>query len=224
MTKVQKRLFEVADKQYALFQAKLIPNIPQERVIGVRVPVLRKIAREFEKEPECRDFLNILPHAYYDENMLHSILLSNVKNYEECIAAVEAFLPYVDNWAVCDTLRPKVFGKHKDKLLPRIKDWIASDKTYTCRFGIGMLMMHYLDKDFKPEYLELPQKVDSEEYYVKMMIAWFYATALANHGMRRFRILKSIDFLTGYIKRRFKKACESYRITDEQKAYLKTLR
>lgn len=224
MTKVQKRLFEVADKQYALFQAKLIPNIPQERVIGVRVPVLRKIAREFEKEPECRDFLNTLPHAYYDENMLHSILLSNVKNYEECIAAVEAFLPYVDNWAVCDTLRPKVFGKHKDKLLPRIKDWIASDKTYTCRFGIGMLMMHYLDKDFKPEYLELPQKVDSEEYYVKMMIAWFYATLWQISGMRRFRILKSIDFLTGYIKKTIQKACESYRITDEQKAYLKTLR
>jgi len=224
MTKVQKRLFEVADKQYALFQAKLIPNIPQERVIGVRVPVLRKIAREFEKEPECRDFLNILPHAYYDENMLHSILLSNVKNYEECIAAVEAFLPYVDNWAVCDTLRPKVFGKHKDKLLPRIKDWIASDKTYTCRFGIGMLMMHYLDKDFKPEYLELPQKVDSEEYYVKMMIAWFYATALANQWDATIPYIEEHRLSDWVHKKTIQKACESYRITDEQKAYLKTLR
>lgn len=224
MTKVQKRLFEVADKQYALFQAKLIPNIPQERVIGVRVPVLRKIAREFEKEPECRDFLNTLPHAYYDENMLHSILLSNVKNYEECIAAVEAFLPYVDNWAVCDTLRPKVFGKHKDKLLPRIKDWIASDKTYTCRFGIGMLMMHYLDKDFKPEYLELPQKVDSEEYYVKMMIAWFYATALANQWDATIPYIEEHRLSDWVHKKTIQKACESYRITDEQKAHLKTLR
>jgi len=147
-----------------------------------------------------------------------------VKNYEECIAAVEAFLPYVDNWAVCDTLRPKVFGKHKDKLLPRIKDWIASDKTYTCRFGIGMLMMHYLDKDFKPEYLELPQKVDSEEYYVKMMIAWFYATALANQWDATIPYIEEHRLSDWVHKKTIQKACESYRITDEQKAYLKTLR
>lgn len=224
MTNLQKKLFELSDKQYASFQAKLIPNVSREKFIGVRVPVLRKFAKEFEKEPECRDFLNALPHTYYDENMLHSILLGKMKDYEQCITAVENFLPYIDNWAVCDILSPKVFNKHRDKLIFKIKDWISSDKTYTCRFGIGMLMTHYLDKDFKPEYLELPQKVDSEEYYVKMMIAWFYATALANQWDATIPYIEEHRLSDWVHKKTIQKACESYRITDEQKAYLKTLR
>jgi len=224
MTKIQKRLFELSDKEYALFQAKLTPTVSQEKFIGVRVPVLRQIAKELEKEPECSDFLDALPHAYFDENLLHSILLSKMKDYEQCIAAVETFLPYIDNWAVCDTLSPKVFSKHKDKLLSRIKYWIASDKTYTCRFGIGMLMTHYLDEDFKPEYLEIPQKVDSEEYYVKMMVSWFYATALAKQWDTTIPYIEERRLPDWIHKKTIQKACESYRISDERKTYLKALR
>ena len=224
MTDLQKKLFELSDKQYASFQAKLIPNVSREKFIGVRVPVLRKFAKEFEKEPECRDFLNALPHTYYDENLLHSILLSKMKDYDQCISAVENFLPYIDNWAVCDTLSPKVFNKHRDKLIFKIKDWIASDKTYTCRFGIGMLMIHYLDKDFKPEYLELPCEVDSEEYYVKMMVAWYYATALAKQWDMTIPYIEEHRLPEWIHKKTIQKACESYRITDAQKTYLRGLR
>lgn len=224
MTELQKKLFELSDKKYALFQSSLIPTVSQEKVIGIRVPVLRQVARDFEKKPECLDFLNTLPHTYYDENMLHSILLSRMKDYEQCIAAVENFLPYVDNWAVCDILSPKIFSKYKDKLILKIKEWIASDKTYTCRFGMGMLMTHYLDEDYKPEYLELPPKVDSDEYYVKMMVAWFFATALAKQWDDTIPYIEEHRLPEWTHRKTIQKACESYRITDEQKAYLKTLR
>ena len=179
MTLLQERLFAMQDKQYAAFQAKLTPGVPVESFIGIRVPVLRKFAKEFTKEAECEDFLHQLPHEYYDENMLHGLLISEVKDYEECIRLTEKFLPFVDNWAVCDIMSPKVFTKHKKELLAKIKTWSKSSHVYTCRFGIGALMSHYLDKDFKAEYLEIPASVRSEEYYVKMMVAWFFATALA---------------------------------------------
>jgi 3-methyladenine DNA glycosylase AlkD len=167
------------DKQYAAFQAKLTPGVPMESFIGIRVPVLRKFAKEFTKEAECEEFLQQLPHEYYDENMLHGLLISEVKDYEECIRLTDKFLPFVDNWAVCDIMSPKVFAKHKKELLAKIKTWSKSSHVYTCRFGIETLMSHYLDKDFKAEYLEIPASVRSEEYYVKMMVAWFFATALA---------------------------------------------
>lgn len=179
MTSLQERLFAMQDKQYAAFQAKLTPGVPVESFIGIRVPVLRKFAKEFTKEAECKDFLQQLPHEYYDENMLHGLLISEVKDYEECIRLTDRFLPFVDNWAVCDIMSPKVFAKHKKELLAKIKTWSKSSHVYTCRFGIETLMSHYLDKDFKAEYLEIPASVRSEEYYVKMMVAWFFATALA---------------------------------------------
>ena len=179
MTSLQERLFAMQDKQYAAFQAKLTPGVPVESFIGIRVPVLRKFAKEFTKEAECKDFLHQLPHEYYDENMLHGLLISEVKDYEECIRLTDRFLPFVDNWAVCDIMSPKVFAKHKKELLAKIKTWSKSSHVYTCRFGIETLMSHYLDKDFKAEYLEIPASVRSEEYYVKMMVAWFFATALA---------------------------------------------
>ena len=218
------RLFELQDIEYGDFSAKLAPNIPRESCIGVRVPALRKLARELMKEPELEVFLNDLPHRYYEENMLHSILLSQWKDYEETVGKVQAFLPYVDNWAVCDTLRPKVFKKNLDKVIHKVYEWIDSPKTYTCRFGMEMLMTHFLDEDFRVEYLEIPAAVHSEEYYVNMMIAWFYATALA----------KQWDAAVGYIEKKcldpwthnktIQKARESYRITREQKEYLKTLK
>ena len=161
MTSLQERLFAMQDKQYAAFQAKLTPGVPMESFIGIRVPVLRKFAKEFTKEAECEDFLQQLPHQYYDENMLHGLLISEVKDYEECICLTDRFLPFVDNWAVCDIMSPKVFAKHKKELLAKIKTWSKSSHVYTCRFGIEALMSHYLDKDFKAEYLEIPASVRS---------------------------------------------------------------
>lgn len=166
------------DRQYAVFQAKLTPGVPPESFIGIRVPVLRKFAKEFVKEVEVNDFVHQLPHKYYDENMMHSLLISQVKDYEDCISLTDSFLPYVDNWAVCDIMSPKVFAKHKEALTERINNWINSRHTFTCRFGIETLMTHYLDKDFKADYLEIPADVRSGEYYVKMMVAWFFDTAL----------------------------------------------
>ena len=179
MYDLEKRMFELCDKEYAAFQSKLTPAIDAETVLGIRVPVLRKLAKEFRKEAECEAFLEGLPHRYYDENMLHSILLCDVKDYERTIEYVDSFLPYIDNWAVCDTLSPKVFKKHRPQLIQKIMEWTKSDKVYTCRFGIKMLMAHFLDEDFKPEYLKIPEAVKSDEYYVKMMVAWYFATALA---------------------------------------------
>ena len=167
MTSLQERLFAMQDKQYAAFQAKLTLGVPVESFIGIRVPVLRKFTKEFTKEADCEDFLHQLPHEYYDENMLHGLLISEVKDYEECIQLTDSFLPFVDNWAVCDIMSPKVFAKHKKELLAKIKTWSKSSHVYTCRFGIEVLMSHYLDKDFKAEYLEIPASVRSEEYYVK---------------------------------------------------------
>ncbi len=167
------------DKQYAAFQAKLTPGVPVESFIGIRVPVLRKFAKVFTKENECEEFLRQLPHEYYDENMLHGLLVSEVKDYEECIRLTDHFLPFVDNWAVCDIMSPKVFAKHKEELLAKVKTWSKSSHVFTYRFVIETLMSHYLDKDFKSDYLEIPASVRSEAYYVKMMVAWFFATALA---------------------------------------------
>ena len=224
MTSLQKRLFAIQDKQYAAFQTKLTPGVPVESFIGVRVPVLRKFAKEFTKEAECEDFLHQLPHEYYDENMLHGLIISQVKDYEECIRLTNDFLPFMDNWAVCDNMSPKVFAKNKEDLLTNIKTWSKSSHVYTCRFGIVTLMSHYMDKDFKPEYLEIPASIKSDEYYLKMAVAWFFATALA----------KQWDVTVPYIEQRrltpwthnktIQKAIESYRITPGQKDYLRTMK
>ena len=176
---IKEELLALQDISYADFQAKLTPNIPRDLFIGVRVPELRKLAKKLSKEPEASKFLKDLPHKYYDENMLHGLIISEMKDYDACLVAVDDFLPYVDNWAVCDIISPKIFKKNKEALLEKIREWSASEKTYTCRFGIETLMSHFLDDDFKPEYLEIPLFVNCEDYYVKMMIAWFFATALA---------------------------------------------
>ena len=220
----QELLFQLQDKGYRDFQSKLIPTIPVETIIGVRIPAIRKLAKEYGKDPESIEFLKQLPHTYYDENILHALLVAEIKDYEVCVKEVEHFLPYVDNWAVCDIFSPKVFRKNKDKLIDKIREWTASGHPYTCRFGMGMLMTHFLDEDFRVEYLEIPAAVHSGEYYVNMMIAWFYATALA----------KQWDAAIGYIEKKcldswthnktIQKARESYRITREQKEYLKTLK
>lgn len=221
---VTERLFELQDKAYADFHSGLVSNVPREKIIGVRVPDARRLAKEYGKDPECRDFLRALPHKYYDENVLHGILLSGLKDYEECVRAVEEFLPYVDNWAVCDILSPKVSRQHRTELIAKVREWSASEKTYTCRFGMEMLMTHYLDEDFRPEYLEIPAGVCSEEYYVNMMTAWFFATALAKQWDAAIPYLRDNRLGAWVHNKTIQKARESFRITQEQKAYLKTLR
>lgn len=221
---VTKKLFELQDKDYAKFQLKLTPGIEEKKIIGVRVPEIRKLAKKYIKDDESSEFLNTLPHEYYDENMLHGLLISEIKNYETCIKEVDKFLPFVDNWAVCDIMSPKIFKKHKDELIKKIREWVKSKHIYTCRFGIEMLMRHYLDEDFKKEYLEIPAKVHLEEYYVQMMIAWFFATALAKKWDETIPYIEN-NILDSWVHNKtIQKAKESYRITDEQKEYLKSLK
>ena len=222
--KAQELLFQLQDKGYRDFQSKLIPTIPVETIIGVRIPAIRKLTKEYGKDPESVEFLKQLPHTYYDENILHALLVAEIKDYEACVKEVERFLPYVDNWAVCDIFSPKVFRKNKDKLIDKIREWTASGHSYTCRFGMEMLMTHFLDEDFRVEYLEIPATVHSEEYYVNMMIAWFYATALAKQWDATIGYIEDQRLDTWTHNKTIQKARESYRITPEQKEYLKTLK
>ena len=224
MTEIEKLLFEHRDPEYAAFQAKLTPSVDKELFIGVRVPEVRKLAKQLKNEPTAAEFIRELPHKYYDENMLHGLLISEIKDYEKAVEETDRFLPYVDNWAVCDIMSPKVFKKHKEELIEKIREWVSSKDTYTIRFGIEMLMSHFLDEDFKAEYLEIPAAVRSEEYYVNMMIAWFFATALAKQWESTILYIENNRLDKWTHNKTIQKAVESYRITDEQKAYLKTLK
>lgn len=221
---IQKRLFELSDEKNADFSAKLTPGIDREKFLGVRIPASRKLAKEIIKENEHKDFLNSLPHKYYDENILHSILISEIKDYDECIKYIDEFLPYVDNWAVCDTMSPKAFKNKHERLMNDILRWVDSDQTYTIRFGLKMLMAHFLDNDFKNEYLKIPAKIKSDEYYINMMIAWFYATALAKQWDSTIVYIENGVLDKWVHNKAIQKARESYRITAEQKEYLKSLK
>lgn len=224
MTKIQKRLFELQDKEYAAFQAKLIPTVDTKRIIGVRTPALRAYAKELFKAGGYEKFLTALPHKYFDEDQLHAFLISLEKDYDTVLAQLAAFLPYIDNWATCDQLSPKVFQKHLDELLVHIKAWLTSDHTYTVRFAIGMLMQFYLGEAFSPEYLGLVAAVESEEYYVNMEIAWYFATALAKQYDDTVPYIEEHRLSPWTHKKTIQKAVESYRITPEQKEYLKSFR
>ena len=221
---IRKELFRQQDTKYRDFQSKLMPTVAPETAIGVRTPALRKYAKALAKRAEISEFLNELPHQYFDENQLHAFIISEIKDYDKCMEEVKKFLPYVDNWATCDQLSPKVFKKHKAELLEEIKSWIDSDHTYTIRFGIGMLMQHFLDEDFDPIYPEMVAQVRSDEYYVNMMIAWYFATALAKQyeTVRLYIEEQKLDAWTH--NKAIQKSVESYRITPEQKEYLKSLR
>lgn len=224
MTELQRSLFELQDLKYRDFQSKLLPKTEKEKIIGVRTPILRKFAKEFAKTKEAQNFLQELPHQYYEENNLHLMLVTQICDYKKCLKEVTQFLPYIDNWATCDLPLPKCFEKHKAELIVDVKNWIASNDTYTIRYGIGVLLRLYLDEDFKDEYPKLVSAVISDEYYVNMMIAWYFATALA----------KQWEAVSGYLKDRklpewvhrktIQKAIESNRITEEQKAELRGLR
>lgn len=225
MNELQQNLFGMRDAAYAAFIAKLTPGFPPSHFIGVRVPLLRTIARSFAKEEAASQrFLSHLPHSYYEEDMLHGMLISLVKDYDRCLDLTDRFLPYVDNWAVCDTLSPKVFAKHKAQLLENILRWSSSSHTYTCRFGLRMLMKHFLDDSFSADFLEIPAAIRSEEYYVKMMVAWFFATALAKQWEATLPYLENRQLDPWTHRKTIQKAIESYRIPPERKDYLRTLR
>ena len=221
---IRQSLFELQDIKYRDFQAKLIPGKDTETMIGVRTPELRKLAKQMLKREDIGEFLRDLPHRYFDEDQLHAFIVSGIKEYGKCMEELMRFLPFVDNWATCDQMSPGVFKKHRPELLAEIREWLGSEHTYTVRFGIGMLMQHFLDEDFDPAYPELVAGVHSEEYYVNMMIAWYFATALA----------KQYDAVLPFIEGRrldpwthnktIRKAVESYRISDEQKEYLRSLK
>ena len=217
-------LFRMQDKDYALMQTKIIPTVDADRIIGVRTPVLRTFAKSLYKDSDINDFLSCVPHQYFDEDQLHAFVLSLEKDFDKCIAEVDAFLPYIDNWATCDQLSPRVFKKETEKLLPYIQSWIKSDRTYTVRFAIGMLMQHFLDEKFDVKYADMAAEVRSEEYYVNMMIAWYFATALAKQYELILPYLEEKRLDDWVHNKAIQKSVESYRITDEQKAYLKTLK
>ena len=221
---ILKTLFALQDLKYRDFQANLMPTVDPETVIGVRTPELRRLAKEYAKTPESREFLKLLPHRYYEENNLHGFLLETVKDYGQAMEYVENFLPYINNWATCDMVCPKVFGKHLPELLEKIRVWIASGETYTVRFGLGMLMRFYLDEAFRPEYLELAASLRSEEYYVNMMTAWYFATALAKQYGAALPYLQERRLDPWTHNKTIQKALESRRISEEQKTCLRALR
>ena len=227
---IQNKLFELQDVQYKEFQAKLLPTVDPDSIIGVRTPKLRAYAKELVKEDRqnhtetVKHFLNELPHPYFDENQLHAFLISLEKDFERCIEELETFLSYIDNWATCDQLSPKILKKHLGELEPYIESWLSSDHTYTVRFGIGVLMEHFLGESFDLKYPEMVASIRSDEYYINMMIAWYFATALA----KQYDVV--LPFITGQRldiwthNKAIQKCVESNRITPEQKAYLKTLK
>lgn len=219
---ITEMLFELQDSAYADFQSKLTPGIPRELFIGVRVPQLRKLAKTTQKH--SGSFQESLPHKYFEENLLHGLLISEIKDFDACVEVLDAFLPYVDNWAVCDTMSPKVLGKNKEVLLKKIGQWTASSHAYTCRFGLLCLMRYFLDDDFQEVYLQIPAAIKTDEYYVNMMIAWFYATALAKQWEATIPYIEQHRLPLWIHRKTIQKARESFRITAEQKAYLNTLK
>jgi 3-methyladenine DNA glycosylase AlkD len=221
---IRDELFKLQDKNYRDLQTKIIPNIDSDVIIGVRTPELRKFAKILLKSNNYLSFLSELPHKYFDENQLHAFIISEIKDYNDCIVYLNEFLPYVDNWATCDQLSPKVFKKNHSNLLEQIKVWINSKETYTIRFGIGMLMQYYLDDDFKLEYLNLVSNIKSDEYYVNMMIAWYFATALAKQYDLTIKIIEDKKLDKWIHNKTIQKAIESYRIIPLQKEYLRSLK
>lgn len=221
---VYEKLLEVKDSEYKEFQAKLVPNIDPETIIGVRTPDMRAVAKEVFNSDEKEAFLQELPHKYYEENLVHFFILALIKDFDECVSKVEEFLPFVDCWPVSDQATPKAFKKNHEKLLPYIKKWIASDHVYTARFGIRMLMNEFLGEDFKEEYLELVASKKGEDYYLKMMVAWYFATALAKRYDESVVYIDQHRLDDWVHKKAIQKAIESYRVSDDHKDYLRSLR
>lgn len=224
MDNIQKKLFQLQDVGYGDFHSKLMPNIPREKIIGIRVPVLRRFVKELSKA-EKEDFLQQLPHTYYEENNLHGLIIMESKDYGSCIGELERFLPYIDNWATCDMLRPKILRKHLPELLEKIYQWLSSEDTYSVRLSIGFLMSFYLDDSaYQREYLAKVAEVSSQEYYVRMMVAWYFATALAKQYQDALPYMQKGRLEEWTRRKAIQKALESRRISSEHKEYLRSLR
>ena len=223
-TEIREQLFRMRDTGYAALQARILPTVKADRIIGVRTPELRAYGKKLYRDDSRDTFLACLPHLYFDENQLHAFVISEEKDFDQCIRLVDAFLPYIDNWATCDQLSPKTFRKEPEKLLAHIREWIHSDRTYTVRFGVGMLMQHFLGDSFRTEYAYMVAQILSDEYYINMMRAWYFATALAKQydAVLPFLEEKRLDAWTH--NKAIQKALESYRIAPEQKDYLRTLK
>lgn len=223
-TDILEQLLAMQDNAYQAFQAKLMPTVPPETIIGVRTPLLRKLAKEIRGTPQAEAFLKSLPHEYYEENNLHAFLIEQIRDYDRALAETERFLPYIDNWATCDCFCPKVFAKHKEALIIPIRRWLDSDRLYTARYAMGMLMRYYLDDDFRPEYLSWVANVHSDEYYLNMMRAWYFATALAKQPEAALQGLTERRLDPWTHNKTIQKAVESYRIPSERKQQLRELR
>lgn len=207
------------DERYADFQRRLLPTLPADSIVGVRTPVLRELAKRMAKEDDVDVFLSVLPHKSFEENQLHAFVIARERNFDRCVAQVEAFLPYVDNWATCDQLSPACFAKHQTDLLPHIRRWMSSKHEYTVRFGIGMLLRHFLDDDFQPEHLQWVTTIRRDEYYITMMQAWYLATALAKQWDSTFTLVAALP--EPLRRMTVRKACESFRVSDEHKKMLR---
>ena len=224
MNEIREKLFSLQDEKYKQFQCKLMPTVNPEKVIGVRTPELRKLSKELFKEGKAEEFMQNLPHDYYEEDNLHATFIEKIKDSDECINELDRFLPFVDNWATCDMMNPKALKKNPEKLIEKAYEWMRSEHTYVVRFGIGVFMRHFLKEDFKSEYAEKIAEIRSEEYYINMMVAWYFATALAfqYEAILPFFEEKKLPLWTH--RKAIQKANESYRITHEQKLYLKNLK
>lgn len=220
---IEARLMELKDEKYKEFHCKLMPGYDMDRVIGVRMPQLRVLAKEITRDG-ADEFIASLPHYYYEENNLHGLIICRIKDYDEAIERLDEFLPSVDNWATCDLLKPAAFKKNRDRAITDINRWIASDDVYTIRFGIGMLMTFFLDEEFMPEYLDIVASVESDEYYINMMRAWYFATALAKQYDAAVPYIESGKLDKWTHNKTIQKAIESYRIPEEVKQYLRGLK
>ena len=223
-TALQKKLFSMQDMSYRQFQQKLLPTLPSETIIGIRTPALRSFAKEFAKTPDAKKFIKNLPHVYYEENNVHAFIIETIADFDDAVAALDDFLPYVDNWATCDSMSPKALEKNIPALYKKAQEWMASKKTYTVRFGIGMLMRFFLDKHFTLSSASLVSKIRSDEYYINMMIAWYFATALAKQYDAALPFIEKKKLSAWTHNKTIQKAIESYRIPDDRKKYLRGLK
>lgn len=224
MEELKQRLISMSDGKYRDFQARIINTVDKDRILGIKTPELRKLAKQLVKEGRAEDFMHDLPHEYFDENQLHALIISDMKSYDKAIAEVQSFLPYIDNWATCDQLRPKAFKQNRDRLIGEIRGWLGSEHIYTVRFGLEMLLVHFLGEDFSPEYLRLAADLTSGEYYLKMMVAWYFAEALALRYDEALPYIADKRLDPWVHNKAIQKATESRRIPDDIKEYLKTLK
>ena len=224
MEELKSILFSMADEKYRDFQSKLMPTVPKEKIIGIRTPLLRKFAKDFSKTAEAKVFFKELPHKFYEEDNLHAFFLEFITDFENCADEVTKFLPFIDNWATCDSMSPKIFKTDKEKLLGYIEKWLSAGDAYSVRFGIKMLMEHFLEEDFSLEYPEKVAKIKSDEYYIKMMQAWYFATALAKQYDSVLPFIENKELEKWVHNKAIQKSAESFRITGGQKEYLKTLK